>query len=154
MQPFANDFLALLHDLHAAIERAIDGLPQDALDWSPGPDINSIAVLVVHIAGAERYLLGDVVAREPSNRDRPAEFQTSGLDVAALKDRLVAATDYARHVLGSLTLQDLETMRESPRDGREHTVAWWITHAVDHTAQHLGHIELTRHWWEQRDRSQ
>lgn len=150
MQPFANDVLSLLLDLHSAIEQAIDGLPQDALDWSPGPDTNSIAVLAVHIAGAERYLLGDVVARDPSHRDRPAEFQTRGVDAATLKRRLDAASEYARHALGSLTLEDLETNRVSPRDGREHSVAWWITHAIDHTALHLGHIEMMRHWWEHR----
>ena len=150
MPPFSDDFLNRLLSLHDAIERAIDGLPQEALDWSPGPDINSIAVLVAHITGAERYWLGDMVAHEPSNRDRPAEFQTRGVDGAALKDRVAAASDYARYVLGSVTLEDLEEKRISPRDGREYSVAWSIAHALEHTALHLGHIEIMRHWWEQR----
>jgi hypothetical protein len=79
MQPFAADFLNNLEAQHAEIARTVDGLPQAALDWFPGLDMNSIAVLVIHVVGAERYWLGDVIAREPSNRDRPAEFQTSGL---------------------------------------------------------------------------
>jgi hypothetical protein len=30
------------------------------------------------------------------------------------------------------------------------TVAWAVLHAVDHTALHLGHIQITRQLWEQR----
>ena len=78
MQPFATDILSNLENYHTEIEGIIDGLPQAALDWSPGPDTNSIAVLVVHLTGAERYYLSDVIAGESSNRDRPAEFQTRG----------------------------------------------------------------------------
>ncbi len=150
MQPFAQAYLNMLRDLHTAMERAIDGLPQDALDWSPGPDINSIAVLVTHTVGAERYWLGDMVAGEPSNRDRPAEFQASGVSVTELRDLLAAETGYVQHVFDSLTLEDLETKQVSPRDGQEYSIAWSIGHALEHTALHLGHIEMTRHWWEHR----
>jgi uncharacterized damage-inducible protein DinB len=150
MKPFAADFLNILEAQHTEMERAIDGLPLAALDWSPGPDMNSIAVLVIHTMGAERYFLGDVIAREPSNRDRAAEFQTSGLDAGALKERLQTTIAYTRRVLEGLTLEDLETTRILPRDGSEHTVASCLLTVVAHTALHVGHIQLTRQLWEQR----
>jgi len=50
--------------------------------------MNSICALVVHLTGAERYWIGDVVARESSERDRAAEFRVHGLAKAALKQRL------------------------------------------------------------------
>jgi uncharacterized damage-inducible protein DinB len=153
MQPFAADFLSSLESQHAEIERAIDGLPQAALDWSPGPDMNTVAVLVVHLTGAERYYLGDVIAGEPSNRDRPAEFQTRGLDANTLKARLQTATDYARRVLEGLTLEDLETKRTVPRDGSQRSVASCLLTVETHTALHAGHIQLTRQLWEQRNQS-
>jgi uncharacterized damage-inducible protein DinB len=149
MQPFATDFLKILEVQHTEMERSMDGLSQAALDWSPGPDMNSIAVLVAHVVGAERYWLGEVIAREPSYRDRPAEFQTSGLTAGELKERLKAATAYARRVLEPLTLEDLETTRIVPRDGSERGVAWCLPYILSHTATHVGHVQVTRQLWEQ-----
>ena len=148
MHPFAAEWFRILETLHGEIEQALDGLPQTALDWSPGPEINSLAVLVTHIAGAERYWVGDVVAQEPSGRDRPAEFQTRGLDAAALQVRLAGVLAYTRGVFERLALDDLDAVRVSPRDGREFTVAWCLGHVLEHTALHTGHIQLTRQWWE------
>ena len=147
MERFAQDFLTVLITLHTDIEHAIADLPVEALDWVPGPEMNSIAVLVVHTLGAERWLLGDVLAGEPSNRDRDAEFRTSGLDAAALTERLAQATAYACHALEPLLCTDLDAPRVHPRDGREITVAWTLAHALDHTGQHLGHIQITRQFW-------
>jgi uncharacterized damage-inducible protein DinB len=150
MQLFAEEFLNTFQTLHAEIERAVESLPQAALDWVPGPDMNSLAVLVTHVAGSERYWIGDVIAGEPSGRDRPAEFRTSGLDVETLKGRLAGSLAYVRGVLERLTLQDLETTCVSPRDNRQLTVAWCLNHALAHTATHMGHIQLTRQLWDQR----
>ncbi len=150
MQHFADDFLSTLEAQHTEIERVIDGLPQAALDWSPGPDMNSIVVLITHVMGSERYWSADIIAREPSNRDRPAEFQTSGVDVDTLKARLQTATAYVRRILEGLDFDDLETMRTISGDGNERTVGWCLAHILVHTATHVGHIQLTRQLWEQR----
>jgi uncharacterized damage-inducible protein DinB len=152
MQPFAEEFLNTFQTLHAEIEHALAEVPQAALDWVPGPDMNSIAVLVTHVAGAERYWVGDMIAREPSGRDRPAEFRTSGLDTNALQGRLAGSLAYIRGVLERLALQDLETTRTSPRDNRQLTVAWCLAHILAHTATHMGHIQLTRQLWDQRQK--
>ena len=144
-----EDFLALLAERHADIERAIRGLPTEALDWSPGLEMNSLAVLVTHTLGAERYWIGDVAMQDPSNRDRAAEFRVRGVDESALLARLQANTDYAREALARLSIEDLAAMRTSPRDGREVTVFWALAHALEHTAQHAGHIQITRQLWDQ-----
>ena len=151
MQPFFADYLDRLQELHENILQAIEGLPPDALDWTPGPGMNSLCVLVVHVSGAERYWIGDVVARDPSDRDRAAEFRVQGLDAAALENRLADTLVYTRGVLETLTLEDLETIRISPRDGRRFTVAWSLAHALEHTAIHVGHIQITRQLWEQQE---
>jgi uncharacterized damage-inducible protein DinB len=146
---FVN-YMERLQRLHADVEGAIAGLPQEALDWVPGSEMNSIAVLVVHLTGAERYWIGDVVGREPSGRDRAAEFRVQGLDEAALKRRLDETLAYCRGIVEKLTLQDLEAIRTSPRDGQQFTVAWSLLHTLEHTAIHLGHIQIVRQLWDQR----
>jgi uncharacterized damage-inducible protein DinB len=149
MEPFFADYLNNLQELHDDIRAALQGLPQAALDWAPGPDTNSLSVLVVHLTGAERYWIGDVVAGEPSARDREAEFRVQGWSIEALLQRLSGNETFAQRVLGSLNLPELETKRISPRNGRESTVAWALCHALKHTALHLGQIQLTRQLWEQ-----
>ena len=75
--------------LYVGLFQAIEGLPPAALDWVPGPDTNSLAVLAVHVTGATRYWIGDV-----AGRDRDAEFQVRDLDATALKARLTEALAY------------------------------------------------------------
>ncbi|MBC8448027.1 MAG: DinB family protein [Chloroflexi bacterium] len=150
MLPLLEGYLERLQALHADIGRTIEGLPQAALDWVPGPEMNSLAVLAVHVAGAERYWIGDVVGGDPSGRDRAAEFHTQGLDAAALQARLAATLAHSQAVLEKLTLADLEATVVSPRDGRGFTGAWCLAHALEHTALHLGHVQITHQLWEQR----
>jgi uncharacterized damage-inducible protein DinB len=149
MENFYRDFLNRLDELHTNIEQSINDLPQEALDWKPGATMNSISVLIVHLTGAERYWIGDVAVGDPSGRDRAAEFRVSGISTQTLQQRLVISSAYAQRVIARLTLEDLEQDCVSPRDGRKFTVAWALLHALEHTAIHLGHIQITRQLWEQ-----
>ena len=149
MEIFFVDYINNLQELHDDIRTALVGLPQAALDWAPGPDTNSLNVLVTHLTGAERYWLGDVIAGEPSGRDREAEFRVRGLTIDSLVQRLNDIESLAQRVLAALSLIDLEATRVSPRNGRQVTVAWALDHALKHTALHLGQIQLTRQLWEQ-----
>lgn len=149
MQTFFVDYINLLQQCHNEILEALNGLPSEALDWSPGRDMNSISVLVFHLTGAERYWIGDVAAQDPKERDRDAEFRVRDVGMDVLKKRLEDNLEYARNALEEFTIQDLETTRVSARDGRTFSVAWALLHAMEHTTLHLGQIQLTRQLWEQ-----
>lgn len=149
MQTFFKEYLNILQTCHTDILTALDGLPPAALDWIPGPDMNSISVLVFHLTGAERYWIGDVTVQDPTVRDRDAEFKVHEVGVDVLKKRLTDNMEYERAALEKLTIQDLEMTRVSARDGREFTVAWALIHALEHSTLHLGQIQLTRQLWEQ-----
>jgi uncharacterized damage-inducible protein DinB len=149
MQTYFTDYLSLLRSCHNDIHKALDGLPPEALDWVPGDDMNSISVLVVHLTGAERFWIGDVAAQEPSDRNRDAEFNVKGLGTDALKKRLDDSLDYISVTLEKFSLQDLETLRNSPKIDREFTIGWSLLHALEHSMLHLGQIQMTRQLWEQ-----
>ena len=149
MEKLFEAHLDLLRTCHREILKALDGLPSQALDWSPGPGTNSISVLIFHLTGSERYWIGDVAMRESSNRDRDAEFAVHGQDIDTLKQRLDDSLAYAGTVLARLTVNDLSQSRQAPSDGRTVTIAWVVLHALEHAAIHLGHIQLTRQLWEQ-----
>jgi len=146
---FHDDINERFIELHADTARAIKDLPIKALDWVPDPEMNSMAVLVVHLIGAERYWIG-VALNEPPERDRGAEFQAKGLSADELKAHLVSADEYARLAMARLSMHDLEAIRQSPRNIKTFSVGWCLAHALEHTALHTGHIQLTRQLWDQK----
>ena len=141
-------YLKQLEVLHADMNRAINDLPVEALNWSPGVGLNSVAVLAAHTAGSERYWIGDVVARDDSHRDRAEEFRTQAAGPAELSARLDAALAHSRSVLEQITLENLDEKRTAPSDQREVTVAWALVHAMEHVATHLGHMQMMHDVWQ------
>lgn len=150
MNPFYQALADRFHELHGDIIRDLEALPATAIDWKPGNEMNSVAVIVVHLTGAERFLIGDVVMGESSNRNREAEFKISGMTKDDLIKRLTDSEAYMAAALDKLTLADLETTRIHPRHGNQVLVAWTVLHALEHTATHVGHINMTLQLWHQR----
>ena len=147
MQTFYADCLNNLQELHKDVEKALEGLPPEALDWSPKTGVNSITALIVHLTGSQRFLFGEVIGGQDIHRDREAEFRAKGLAPDMLKQRLDDNLIYIADVLERFTLADLETKRMFRT--REVTVGWVIGHSLKHTATHLGHIQVMRDLWDQ-----
>ena len=150
MHPLFEDYLECLSALHEDIKQNIKDLPTEALDWTPTPEMNSINVLVTHLTGAERYLIGDLVTGIPSGRDRPAEFQARGLSYVELQAKLDETLEHIQSMLEPLDLPDLQEKRYSPTHERSFTAGWALLHALEHTAVHLGHIQLTSQLWQEK----
>ena len=150
MDPFYADYLLSLNEIHDEVRKAIHGLSPDQLDWSSGPEMNSVTVMIIHLIGAERYWIGDVVRGESSGRDREAEFLARGLSEADLVSRLAMIEAYAQEALTAMSVSELQEQRISPRNGREVSVGWALCHALKHTALHAGHIQMTHQLWEQK----
>lgn len=150
MEPFATAFVERLHDLVKGFDNAIEGLSPEALDWSPGPEMNSITVLATHAAAAVRYLIGDVVGGDPSGRVREQEFRTRGVDGEQLRQRFAEVVEHSEMIVAKLTTADLGKENYSPQHDRNFTVAWSLFRALDHLSEHMAHAQLTRLLWEQR----
>ena len=147
----AAAYLERIEDLRAQMSSILQTLPQEALNWRPdeGSDdhaINSIAVLATHAAGAEHFWIGEVVGGLPATRDRTAEFETVVADTAVLQQRLHTVGQQTRTILQGLALEDLDGTRQA----RDRTVPtrWAILHVIDHTALHLGHMQITAQLWQ------
>ncbi|MGB1250112.1 MAG: DinB family protein [Candidatus Promineifilaceae bacterium] len=148
MHPFFSAFEERMTFLHAEIQRELDRLPDEAFDWSPAEDMNSIAVLLTHSVGAERYWIGDVAAQESSGRVRSAEFKVTNLTQADLEARLTASMAYIQKVLPTFSAEDLDKSRSAEGYEQSFTVSWCLLHAMEHTATHVGHIQMMRHYWQ------
>jgi len=143
-------YLAALNELRAQVETLLEGLPAEALDWQPIQGegemaTNSLAVLAAHLAGAETFWMKEIIARQPVQRNRDAEFQTRRADASKLKAELDVAGAVSKEVLSALKEGQMEEEREVR--GRKVTVRWAVLHVFEHTALHLGHMQLTRQLW-------
>jgi uncharacterized damage-inducible protein DinB len=154
MEPIYAALYDRLQGLHAELHKALEGLDPAALDWSPGPEMNSLAILAAHVAGAERFWIGDVVAGDDSGRVRAAEFETRGQDAAALQARLAETLAYSHAVLSGLTTADLGRECNTPDGEYTYTVAWALLHALEHTAEPVGHCQMIRQLWHNRPAAQ
>ena len=142
------DYLERLEGLQRGLHKDVHDLPVEAMDWSPGPAMNSVAVLLAHIEGVLHEGI-DLALGNPPDRVRAQEFQTRGVVSAEMLRRLDAVIDYARSALPRLGLEDLDTERQD-EDGMI-SCGWALLHALEHAYLHLGHLQLTCQMWRRRE---
>jgi uncharacterized damage-inducible protein DinB len=150
MCPELESYLQMIDDLRGQVRALVVDLSPAALNWRPIEGLeehatNSLAVLTTHIAGAEHFWIAEVVGLQPPTRDRGAEFVTEAIDAAELVRRLEEVEAETRQVFAGLEQDDLDGAREAR--GRTIPVRWCILHVIDHTALHLGHMQLTYQLW-------
>jgi uncharacterized damage-inducible protein DinB len=139
-----------LEDLRSQVILLVTGLSPAALNWRPfEPDeahaINSLAALAAHIAGAEHFWIAEVIGGRPATRNRDQEFATMATDAADLVALLDRTASETRDVFAALKDIDLDGEREV--DGKMVPIRWGLLHLIDHTALHLGHMQLTYQLW-------
>ena len=129
---------------------AIGELSPQQLDWRPGvAEANSISVIATHTLGNMRGWVLGICCGQPIDRDRAAEFRVAGGDATTLVTRARALAQEIEAALGKLAPESLDQLREArqnlwgagttrPVTGREA-----ILHALEHIANHVGHIEIT-----------
>ncbi|HLI50771.1 MAG TPA: DinB family protein [Thermomicrobiaceae bacterium] len=138
-----------LRSAHQSWRELVQAVDPACLAWVPGEEMNSIATLAQHSCGSEAFLLATALG-EAIERDRAAEF-TTPVDAAGLLqliDRTEASSD---ELLQRLQPNDLTEIRRPANDrlGRQLPGSWWLFHAAQHHAEHLGHAGITRQFYEQ-----
>jgi uncharacterized damage-inducible protein DinB len=143
MDPIRASALERFGNQERSYLAVVRGMSDDALNWRPGPETNSIAVLVAHAWGAAQAWTARAAGTE-IERDRAAEFHVvlSGAECEALIRR---AMERVTSFVGAIDPATYGDDRVDPA-GDHFTVAHCLIHAVEHTQEHLGHAELTRQW--------
>lgn len=152
LEPLLQAALVITKDCHERMRRVVQKADTEALNWRPGPDTNSIYVLVNHALNAQKTWLANAVGEQFADRPaRAVEFSLSG-EPATLLRRLDEAAEDVKIYLEKLKTEDLT--RELRRFGDQPVSgAWAFLHALEHPQEHLAHIELTWQLWEQRQNS-
>jgi len=154
-----DDQLALLR------EDTIDLTPAD-LEWQPAPGMNTIGMLLAHIAIVEVWWLKIGIGREempamedvlginvdddgmPVKPGAPPAATLAGKNIAFYHDLLDRARAYTKRLAAAHPQEELD--REFVRtrhDGsqREMNVRWVYYHVLEHFAGHYGQILLLKH---------
>ena len=142
MPAMAVDAAALIWafpDAHARLRAAVEPLDAAALNATLGAETNSIAVLVTHALGNERWVLA-TLAGQTEPRDRAAEFavrlEGAGPLLAALADADARAADLLPRIPEArlaATHAEVEGLT-----GRQ-----WLLRCFGHLREHAAHVELT-----------
>jgi uncharacterized damage-inducible protein DinB len=135
-----------LDEVWTSLLAAVKPLDDELFQWCPGPEFNSIAILLRHLAGSERWWIGEAIGEVPANRNRDAEFVHDSPRREDVLRGVEEARALTRRVLADLTVQDLaaRTPPAPRRAGPPPTKMWALLHYLEHLGYHRGQILLLR----------
>jgi hypothetical protein len=149
MDPVVNKVVELFKEVHSQLRDEVRDLSHDELNWKPAPETNSIAVLVVHTLGSEAEVFR-IAANVSGSRDRPAEFRVEASTPQELLREIDQADSYLEALGPRITADDLAA--ERPRGDRPpQTGLHWLLSNYGHAREHLGHIQLTKQLYAERE---
>ena len=161
-------FLGQLDEQRRVLLADARGLTPEELEWQPAPGMNSIGMLLAHIAFAEAHLTQVGILAEPTGHAHdvvgiteeeeglplepgaPPSPALRGKDLAYFEDLLARARAHTRKVAVALADADLERRVNRTRpDGvkRVFNLEWVLYHLLEHEAGHHGQINLLRHFY-------
>lgn len=123
------------------IEHCLEQLSDDQCWWRPADDQNSIANLLLHLAGNLRQWVLAGVGGQTDDRNRPQEFaKRDGPSAAGLLSQLRDVVRECRQVIGDMTPEDL--LRRRRIQGFEVAAGEAVVEAVAHFIGHTHQIVL------------
>ena len=166
----AGLFIAQLVTLSSYLIEDLADITPAELQWQPAPGMNTIGMLLAHIAIVEVFwfqigVLGAPESTDPvlgiGGDDDGMPLAAGGAPPAGLagksfsfyQDLLDRARAFARRTALSLTDASLDTARERVRkngDRQQFNVRWVIFHVLEHQAGHYGQILALRHQYHDR----
>ncbi|MHB8646519.1 MAG: mycothiol transferase [Thermomicrobiales bacterium] len=157
MKPVTNYAQWMLTRQAERYTAAVEAMPEEALTWRPADaTTNSVAQLVRHVHEGLPWLLGFATGDTEPITDRAVQHQRhlhSLRNDPATKEELLGIIQTAMTKKDDLLakVDELDLSEEINPMGTPRQRFFFVGLVVDHGAEHLGHAELTRQLWEQRD---
>ena len=142
---FTEEAAKTLLGSYSRIEHCLRQLNDQELWWRPRPEMNSIANLMLHLAGnVEQWILAPIENR-PAVRNRPAEFAERG-PIAKVEVQETLANAVARAAAAIRSLAGDDALLTPCRvQGHDTNVLAAIFHSVTHFEGHAQEIiSMTR----------
>ena len=142
MREQIQDFLDEYLRYRITVEKALDQVPDDALNRIVAPDGNSIGMIVRHLSGNLTSRFTDLLSSDGEKpwRDRDSEFETREYKRKEVYDLWKKGWSVLEKELASLTDGDLgKTVHIR---GRPLTVHQALARSLSHLSYHAGEIVL------------
>jgi len=141
MDSFVEPHLHALEDLTRQVVETVTPLDDEQINRTVAGLQNSVGILLRHMAGSERYWIGEVAGGRPAHRNRDSEFGHEPLRKSELLAELERVTALSREVIGGISRDDLMTLVDVQRTKVvKETKAFALMHATQHLAYHLGQL--------------
>jgi uncharacterized damage-inducible protein DinB len=130
-------FLSYFDGVRRRTRAVAERIPEDGVEWSPGPGRFSPGDLVRHIAATERWMWAENAA------GRPSRYHGHGPDLAETKSEILSLLDTCHEETAEI-LRSLEPeqLRRKCRTvgGIDITVWKWLRLMVEHEIHHRGQL--------------
>jgi uncharacterized damage-inducible protein DinB len=158
-------FISQLDDQTQRLARAVADLSPDELAWQPRPGMNTIGMLITHLAIVEVWWTAHVTRQDSEEASRKVgigfdddgmPLKDDGLPPAALAGKDVAyfmgllerSRRFVKDSLAGMPDSGLEAEIERTRpDGTKRIVTgrWILYHILEHFSGHFGQVLLLHH---------
>jgi uncharacterized damage-inducible protein DinB len=144
MDPMVAPYAKILDGIHKDAAAIVTPLGEDTVNRRVPGLQNTVGILMRHMAGSERYWVGEIVGGIAAHRNRDAEFAGDRVDKAAALTEMDRAAATSRQVLSGLRAADLLTEVEIRRgqETQRETRGQSLLHATQHLAYHLGQLRI------------
>ena len=137
----ARKLVPVVRQRAIAVEQAVADVNDATLWHRPAPGANPMGNLVLHLAGNLMQYIARGVGGRAYDRDRPYEFQATGLPRDEILGRFREAVDAVIEVLDSVDAPAFAEPYEGPEfagDDKERV----MLHSIEHLGYHTGQLVL------------
>jgi len=132
-----------IDSLHEEIIAILESAGPEGWNWKPDfPDNNSLYSIANHTILSQYWWIQENLNQVKIQRDRPAEFTARAETLDELKKLFYDVEALTKQVLEPIPESDLQEQRSVK--GRSVTIEWIVMHVIEHTALHLGHMQITK----------
>jgi len=140
----ATDLEILFHRDLTRLVQQLQAFPDDGSLWRRAGKVNPGGNLVLHLEGNLREFIGRQLGGVDYQRDRPAEFATTGLPIAGLVERIEYVRSLVSATLLKLSPADLEAVYPEDVLGMPLSTQAFLIHLHGHLNYHLGQLDYLR----------
>lgn len=144
LHPLLAGILTTTHERHVDTINLVRDLPDDALRWTPGPQMSSLGGLVRHMTDDETEFVRSLAGMPSGWPGANGEHLDSSGTASELVALIADADALLKHVY--VTLTEARLREAHPTSGVQ--IGKELVEMADHTGMHYGQMQITRHLYE------
>ena len=139
--------LGWLEHLRISASGKLDGLDNEQIRWRPAPTANCLGGILQHLAYGERYMFRIVFAGQDLGFDYASDEAVSHTELGDTATTESVQAFYAEETSlanAAIVGGNLDSWSKAPYLSTQTTLRWLLTHMIEETARHAGHLDITR----------